>query len=227
MLQGAMVILVSGWFNSTSPLYRFCGRSSTVEYKASTLGMSGQFRPSAFIDIPLLRRLDLVELTGGGMNEKYAAVYKPEHPYAHVNGYVYGHRLVMEKHLGRYLEPNEMVHHKDDNKRNNRLNNLELTTNRAHSGHHQGGLLTKRKCPVCGRDFCPPARRVRHCSPECGHISVRRVKRPSKRQLVGMLKKIPMVEIAKQFGVSDVAVAKWCKCYGVGCPARGSWTGRK
>lgn len=40
--------------------------------------------------------------------------------------YVLEHRLVMERALGRYLEPGEVVHHVDENPSNNALENLRL-----------------------------------------------------------------------------------------------------
>jgi hypothetical protein len=58
--------------------------------------------------------------------EGYILVKTPGHPYANAAGYVREHRLVMEKHLGRYLEPHEVVHHKDDDPSNNDIDNLEL-----------------------------------------------------------------------------------------------------
>jgi hypothetical protein len=33
----------------------------------------------------------------------------------------------------------------------------------------------------------------------------------------------PLLQIAKELGVSDKAVKKWCKQYGIGTPGRGYW----
>ena len=49
---------------------------------------------------------------------------------------VFEHRLVMALHLGRPLETGEVVHHKDGNKLNNDINNLELTTPGKHIVDH-------------------------------------------------------------------------------------------
>lgn len=49
---------------------------------------------------------------------------------------VFEHRLVMEKHIGRKLLPNEVIHHKDGNGLNNALENLELMEQPEHQNEH-------------------------------------------------------------------------------------------
>ena len=46
-------------------------------------------------------------------------------------GWILEHRLIFQKQLGRRLYPNEEVHHKNGDRKDNRLRNLELW-NRSH-----------------------------------------------------------------------------------------------
>jgi len=61
----------------------------------------------------------------------------PDHPHPKSNGYICEHRLVMEQKLGRYLEPEEVVHHIDSNKDNNDPSNLELFANNGEHMAHE------------------------------------------------------------------------------------------
>ena len=47
--------------------------------------------------------------------------------------YVLEHRLIMEKHIGRKLKKNEVIHHIDGNPSNNNVSNLKLFS--SHSEH--------------------------------------------------------------------------------------------
>lgn len=84
----------------------------------------------------------------------YAVV--PEHPMAIDHGYVLEHRVRMENHLKRLLNANEVVHHKDGNKHNNGIENLEVMLNSKHTTEHnsmRGRKVVVFCCPSCGTIF--------------------------------------------------------------------------
>lgn len=66
----------------------------------------------------------------------YILVYCPSYPGAKPNGYVFEHRLVMASHLGRVLSSDEIVHHRNGKRDDNRLENLELMSNAQHCRMH-------------------------------------------------------------------------------------------
>ena len=65
----------------------------------------------------------------------YVQVYYPKHPYNSC-GYVCEHRLVVENHIGRYLRKDEVVHHINGIKDDNRIENLQIMTNSEHMKLH-------------------------------------------------------------------------------------------
>ena len=48
--------------------------------------------------------------------------------------------------------------------------------------------------------------------------------RPNKKELEKLLWEIPTTKIALMFNVTDKAISKWCKSYGLTKPPRGYWT---
>ena len=77
-------------------------------------------------------------------DEGYVHVRCPSHPYTHGKGYVLEHRLVMEKQIGRYLLRSEVVHHKDKNRSNNAIENLQLfDSNGLHLNHELSGKVPR------------------------------------------------------------------------------------
>lgn len=54
-----------------------------------------------------------------------------DHPNKDCRGYVLEHRRVMERSIGRYLAEDEVVHHKDRNRQNNDIKNLQLLANQS------------------------------------------------------------------------------------------------
>lgn len=67
-------------------------------------------------------------------------VYRPDHPHANNKGYVFRARLVMEEMLGRFLEPAETVHHRNEIVSDDRPENLQLFPSRGdHTAFHNVG----------------------------------------------------------------------------------------
>jgi hypothetical protein len=129
-------------------------------------------------------------------HQGYTCVRRPDHPNASKDGYVREHVLILSEHLGRPIASNEIVHHKNGVRSDNRLENLELMTrSEHHSLHHKGvhkpgsiaalrghtseemrviwatTLAHKRSkpkfCAGCGVEFFRRGSRPKYCSRPC------------------------------------------------------------
>lgn len=71
----------------------------------------------------------------------------------------------------------------------------------------------------CGASISDTSKKCSKCHSE----STRKVTWPSKEELQKLIWERPTSQLAKDFGVSDVAISKWCKFYDLSKPARGYW----
>ncbi len=154
---------------------------------------------------------------------KYKEIYLGKgHKGARQNGCILEHRYVAEKILGRKLKDEEVVHHVDEDKENNKENNLIVFVSISdHTRFHQTGSLTKlddgtyiseikyNNCQKCGN----LTMNKNFCSDECYYFYKRIAVRPTKEELEKLIIKYSFVSLGKMFNVSDNAIRKWCKFY--------------
>ena len=83
-------------------------------------------------------------------------VYKGEDNKYHSKAYA---RYLMEQHLGRKLTNEEEVHHKDHNKMNDVIENLEVKNKTAHRREHNIKPIIIEHCYICGSNIIVDSRR--------------------------------------------------------------------
>lgn len=155
----------------------------------------------------------------------YRVLYRPNHPNTMIapnwEGWVYEHIYIVEKYNNVTLKSNEVVHHLDGIKDNNRLSNLLVLDRGAHMKLHEwldknipfGTLSNEIKhCEVCGETL--QFKQKIGCSPEHGDIARQKVDRPSEKDLIELLTYNSYTYVANLYDVSDNAVRKWVKKYG-------------
>lgn len=155
----------------------------------------------------------------------YRLIYKPNSPSAMVSknwtGYLYEHIFVAEQMIGRSLHENEVVHHLDGNKLNNRRSNLIVIHRAVHKKLHDwldqnvvNFSVTSIPVPVC--IVCEETlqeKEVTCCSRECVAAHQKRAVWPSKDVLKKEIQENSWKELGRKYGVSDNAVRRWAKKY--------------
>jgi hypothetical protein len=166
---------------------------------------------------------------------QYEYIIKKSHPRANADGAVYVHVIIAEEKLGRYLLPEEVVHHRDLNKLNNNPNNLMIfASNSDHSRFHANGcdestlslnengvyVCEKREyiCIDCGEEITRYGLRCK----KCAAIHERKASRPTQTELLNMILNHNgnFTKVAKEYGVSDNVVRKWCDSYNMSRKSR-------
>jgi len=129
-------------------------------------------RCSSVATVP--RGPDHFRYRGQTKNGGYIMMVAPDnHPRATKHGYIPLHTLVMEQHLGRYLEIGEVIHHINGIKDDNRLENLQLMSVSEHHSLHMKNMPRHERpykaCPLCGTMFyAPKSSTQKTCSRVCG-----------------------------------------------------------
>lgn len=101
-------------------------------------------------------------------SQGYVLVFEPDHPASGKYGWIFEHRLVVEKREGRYLTPREEVDHLDEVKDNNHPDNLEIKTKAAHSRRTSGDIWARRR--AADAELVQYRRRFGALNPETGEI---------------------------------------------------------
>jgi len=116
-----------------------------------------------------------------------------EHPLASSIGRVWYHRHVASLREGRW--------------------NLEIMSRSAHGKLHCPPMY-RIVCAQCGA-AAEGRDKSKYCSPKCAQLASRRTSRPSKDELRELIGSSTWTAVGKHYGVSDNAVRKWARSYGL------------
>lgn len=124
--------------------------------------------------------------------EGYIDIWEPSHPLARRDGYVFEHRK-MAWDAGLFTNPAQQVHHKNERKDDNRLDNFVIMSTADHARHHaRPGMIVRnqygegvsgqgvsrlaaerkaamppRSCTECGKDISTLRTDASMCGQQC------------------------------------------------------------
>lgn len=130
------------------------------------------------------------------------------------------HRLVAKAFIPDFL-PELQVHHIDENKGNNNVNNLVCMSQKEHQHLHKQIYPLTKICMICGKEFTPhktKRKRAKTCSYECWLQTVKRTTDSQKTRVMqydidGNLLKVwdSISDIQKDLGFFASNICKCCK----------------
>jgi hypothetical protein len=127
------------------------------------------------------------------------------------------HRLVAQHAFGE-IPPTYHVHHIDHVMTNNDADNLALVSRSMHAILHHVVALVEMRCAHCGKLMLLTPRlaaRRRFCGRRC-HRLEKPGRKPPREALVRQLRELgSWCAVARAYGVTDMAVRKWAKGYGL------------
>lgn len=153
------------------------------------------------------------------------------HPNSCSNGFIKEHRLVAEEKIGRLLKRTECVHHIDENKLNNSIENIIVFKTIAdHSRFHKTGFKVKsgdvyispkqpHLCNICGKEIWLSSKNKLciSCYLKTEKQKTYKIKKKFKpEEFLHLYKENPSIRsISKYYGISDNGLRKWLGKYNI------------
>ena len=139
-----MLGIATGKIYKYFKIYNIPSRNRMNEFTKRNISKSNKGKPSIHKgkkkSDATREKMSIIKSNGIGKKTKhngYNRIKFPDHPKADKWGWILEHDLIMECYIGRWLKPNEVVHHINGIKDDNRIKNLQLMTRSEHTRLHR------------------------------------------------------------------------------------------